>query len=57
VRPAAPEPRRYNRVRSTDAPARWVDRADASVRVRRDLARRNLNPQMALEGLLLALGE
>ena len=33
---------------------RWLDRADAGERARRELARRNLNPQMLVESLLLS---
>ena len=35
--------------------ARWLDRADAGARARRELVRRNLNPQLVVEGLLLGL--
>ncbi len=34
---------------------RWLDRADAGERARREWARRNLNPQLLVEGLLLEL--
>ena len=34
---------------------RWLERADAGERARRELARRNLNPQMLVESLLLDL--
>jgi DNA polymerase-3 subunit delta' len=40
---------------STDALVRWLDRADASVDARREMGERNLNAQMVVEGLLLAL--
>ncbi len=35
--------------------ARWLDRADAGERARGELARRNLNPQLLVEGLMLEL--
>jgi DNA polymerase-3 subunit delta' len=35
--------------------ARWLDRADAGARAPRELVRRNLNPQLVVEGLLLGL--
>jgi DNA polymerase-3 subunit delta' len=34
---------------------RWLDRAEAGERARREMGRRNLNPQMVVESLLLAL--
>ncbi|MBW2280562.1 MAG: DNA polymerase III subunit delta' [Deltaproteobacteria bacterium] len=37
------------------AAERWLDRAEAGERARKELARRNLNPRLVAEGLLLAL--
>jgi DNA polymerase-3 subunit delta' len=34
---------------------RWLDRFEAAQRARRELARRNLNPQLVVEGLLMEL--
>lgn len=40
-----------------DAPAveTWLERADAGARARREMQKRNLNPQLVIEGLLLGL--
>ncbi len=44
-------------VQSDDRAAaeRWLDRAEAGERARKELVRRNLNPQLVAEGLLLAM--
>jgi hypothetical protein len=38
-----------------EAVERWLVRAESGERARRELARRNLNPQLVAEGLLLAM--
>jgi len=41
--------------RDTRALEAWLERADAGARARRELHKRNLNPQLVVEGLLLGL--
>jgi DNA polymerase-3 subunit delta' len=41
----------------TAAAARWLERAERGLAVRREATRRNLNPQLVVEGLLFGLRE